>query len=109
MKISLVGAELEENLGLRYMASALERDGYEVDIVAFNSDEDVGRAAAQIVASGAAIAGLSMVFTGRAREFCRLAEALREQGFRGHILAGGHFASFRSEERRVGKECRSRW
>jgi anaerobic magnesium-protoporphyrin IX monomethyl ester cyclase len=97
MKISLVGAELEENLGLRYMASVLERDGHEVDIVAFNSEDDLARAAAQIVASGSAIAGFSMVFTGRAREFCRLAQTLREEGYRGHIVAGGHFASFNAE------------
>jgi len=97
MKLSLVGAELEENLGLRYMASALERAGHEVDIVPFNSEDDLGRAVGQIVAFGSEIAGLSMVFTGRAREFCRLAQSLRDTGYRGHILAGGHFASFNAE------------
>ena len=97
MKISLVGAELEENLGLRYMAAVLERGGHEVDIVAFNSEDDLARAAAQIAASGSAIAGFSMVFTGRAREFCRLAQTLRDEGYRGHIVAGGHFASFNAE------------
>jgi anaerobic magnesium-protoporphyrin IX monomethyl ester cyclase len=97
MKISLVGAELEENLGLRYMASALERDGHEVDIVPFNSEEDLRRAVGRVGEFGAGIVGLSMVFTGRAREFCRLAQELRDGGYRGHIVAGGHFASFNAE------------
>jgi hypothetical protein len=39
------------------------------------------------------IAALSMVFTGRAREFCRLAQALRNSGFTEHLTAGGHFAA----------------
>jgi hypothetical protein len=36
MKVSLVGAELEENLGLRYMASSLESSGHRVEIIPFN-------------------------------------------------------------------------
>lgn len=31
MKVALVGAELEENLGLSYMAAALEKNGHFVD------------------------------------------------------------------------------
>jgi len=38
-----------------------------------------------------------MVFTGRGREFCNLAVALRDGGFRGHLTAGGPFASFNCE------------
>lgn len=38
-----------------------------------------------------------MVFTGRAPEFCRLAQSLRDDGYRGHVVAGGHFASFNCE------------
>jgi len=34
------------------------------------------------------------VFTRRAREFVQLADELRRAGFRGHITAGGHFATF---------------
>jgi anaerobic magnesium-protoporphyrin IX monomethyl ester cyclase len=39
MKVSLIGAELEENLGLRYMTSALGERGHEGDIVPFNAVE----------------------------------------------------------------------
>ncbi|GAG29557.1 unnamed protein product, partial [marine sediment metagenome] len=87
------GTELEENLGLRYMASALERNGHQVEIVPFNSEHDILHVVEQVVAFAPQITGLSMVFTGRAREFCRLAQALREGGYCGHLIAGGHFAS----------------
>ena len=97
IKIALIGAELEENLGLRYMAAVLEEDGHEVIVVPFNSESEISLVAAQVTQMAPQIAGLSMVFTGRAREFCRLAQALRENGFTGHLVAGGHFASFNAE------------
>ena len=97
MKLALVGAELEENLGLRYMASALENNGHEVEIVSFNSERDISQAVQELLDFAPQITGLSMVFTGRAREFCRLAQALREHGYRGHLIAGGHFACLNCE------------
>ncbi|WP_298273536.1 radical SAM protein [Geobacter sp.] len=93
MKIALIGAELEENLGLRYMASALEREGHLAVIFPFNEKGEIPAVVRQVNAFAPDIAGLSMVFTGRAREFCRLAKALREGGFCGHLTAGGHFAA----------------
>ena len=97
MKVALVGAELEENLGLRYMAAALEERGHQVELVPFNSEHDILTAAKQVTAYAPEITGLSMVFTGRAREFCRLAETLRELGYQGHLIAGGHFACLNGE------------
>ena len=97
MRVALIGAELEENLGLRYMASALEQAGHDAEIIAFNSGYDVQAAVHSILALAPQITGLSMVFTGRAREFCRLAQELRAAGYGGHIIAGGHFACLNSE------------
>jgi anaerobic magnesium-protoporphyrin IX monomethyl ester cyclase len=97
MKIALVGAELEENLGLRYMAAVLEERGHQVELIPFNTEHDISSAAQQVTAYAPEITGLSMVFTGRAREFCRLAQAFREQGYRGHMIAGGHFACLNCE------------
>ena len=97
MKIALVGAELEENLGLRYMAAVLEGRGHQVELVPFNTERDVSSAAQHIIAYAPEIAGFSMVFTGRAREFCRLVQTVREQGYPGHIIAGGHFACLNCE------------
>lgn len=93
MKVTLIGAELEENLGLRYMASALEQRGHRAFIIPYNEEADIPAVIRQIMDTAPDIAGLSMVFTGRAREFCRLAKALREGGFTGHLTAGGHFAA----------------
>jgi anaerobic magnesium-protoporphyrin IX monomethyl ester cyclase len=93
MRVALVGAELEENLGLEYMAAALEQAGHEAKIISFNTDQDVSPAVQQILSFDPQITGLSMVFTGRAREFCRLAQELRAGGYGNHLIAGGHFAS----------------
>ncbi|MFA7060727.1 MAG: radical SAM protein [Pedobacter sp.] len=93
MDVALIGAELEENLGLRYMATSLEQHGHSAEIIPFNEEGDITSVVRQIVKLNPAITGLSMVFTGRAREFCRLAKALREAGYTGHLTAGGHFAA----------------
>lgn len=97
MRVSLIGAELEENLGLRYMAAALEEAGHEVDVVPFASDFEIPEVLRRVLAFNPALAGLSMVFTGRGREFCHLAQALRQSGFRGHLIGGGHFACLNAE------------
>jgi hypothetical protein len=98
MHVVLVGAELEENLSLRYLRGALERDGHTTAQVSFDRADDLERAAREIVLSAAAIAGFSMVFTHRAREFARLIARCRELGFKGTTLAGGHFAAFHAEQ-----------
>jgi anaerobic magnesium-protoporphyrin IX monomethyl ester cyclase len=97
MRIALLGAELEENLGLRYMSSSLEAKGHECLIVAFDGMQDFRPAVQAVLDYQPTLVGLSMVFTSRAREFCRLAQLLREAGFQGHLTAGGHFASLNCE------------
>ena len=98
MNVSLVGAELEENLGLRYIASSLEARGHRVAIIPFNCTQEMAEAVRQTTASCPEIVGLSMVFTSRGREFCEFAARLREAGFHGHVIAGGPFASFNCEK-----------
>jgi len=97
MRVVLVGAELEENIGLRYMASALEASGHAADIVPFNAGRDAAEAVRQVLALRPDVVGLSMVFTSRGREFCRLAADLRDAGFTGHLIGGGHFAALNAE------------
>ena len=98
MKIALVGAELEENLGLRYIAASLEKKEHHVELVPFNTRHDILDAAKQVTAFDPQVTGFSMVFTGRGREFCELAQTLREQGYQGHLIAGGHFACLNCEQ-----------
>jgi anaerobic magnesium-protoporphyrin IX monomethyl ester cyclase len=97
LRVSLVGAELEENLGLRYIASSLENAGHEVDIVPFATEYEIPDVVRRVLDYNPDLTGLSMVFTGRGREFCRLAQELRRAGYRGHLIGGGHFASFNCE------------
>lgn len=97
MYIALVGAEFEENLALRYIRSALERAGHTVEQIAFNEKDQLEAAAAKLARSKADLAGFSMVFTYRAGEFAALASRARQLRFRGHLTAGGHFATFNAE------------
>ncbi|MBI5500265.1 MAG: B12-binding domain-containing radical SAM protein [Deltaproteobacteria bacterium] len=97
MRIALVGAEFEENLAIRYIRGALEADGHEVVQIVFNDPGALEPAARRLAESGAELAGFSLVFTRRARQFAALARRARELGFRGHLTAGGHFATFNAE------------
>ena len=85
-------------MALRYMASSLEHEGHETEIVPFNFRAEIPHVVETIKKINPQIAALSMVFTGRAPEFCKLAQSLRDAGYRGHIIAGGHFASFNYEK-----------
>ncbi len=98
MRVALIGAELEENLALRYLRGALVADGHEAVQLRFDRVDDLERVAAELVASRVDLAGLSMVFTRRAREFADLATRARELGFDAPIVAGGHFAAFHARE-----------
>lgn len=97
MRVALVGAEFEENLAVRYLWAALEAAGREVIPIVFNEAGQTEAAARQLAESGAELAGFSMVFTYRARQFARLASRARELGYAGFCVAGGHFAAFNAE------------
>jgi radical SAM superfamily enzyme YgiQ (UPF0313 family) len=97
MKVALVGAELEENLALRYLHAALAAAGHEAEIFDFHEAAQTPDIVRAVMAYSPHLVGLSMVFTSRAREFVRLAQALRTGGFAGHLTAGGHFASFHAD------------
>ena len=98
MKIALVGPEIEENLGLRYLHAGTVSGGHEAIICEFHAEMQIADVVRQVLAYRPDAVGLSMVFTARAREYVRLAEALRQAGWRGHITTGGHFACFHARE-----------
>ena len=95
--VVLVGAEYEENLALRYLASSVERIGFTAEIVPFNSAAGLEHAIAQTLAANPLVVGISVPFQLRARELLSLAVRLCERGFKGHICVGGHFATFEYE------------
>lgn len=94
MDVTLVGAELEENLAIRYLASALESAGHSAGLLTLSDPSDTTAVVEQVMRTGPALVGMSVAFQRRAHEFGRLAEALRQAGYRGHITCGGHFPTF---------------
>ncbi len=98
MKTALIGPELEENLGLRYLHASLTRAGHQARIFDFHAKEQIPDVAAAVMDYRPDVVGLSMVFTGRARQFLDLAAELRRRGFEGHVTSGGHFASFHAAD-----------
>jgi hypothetical protein len=99
-KVALVGPELEENLSLRYLASSLTVAGFSSQIVPFDGPDDLQRVLAALLESGEppALIGLSLSFQRRAKDFLALSLALRQNGYTGHITAGGHFGTFACTE-----------
>src|SRR5262245_62911194 len=96
--VALVGPEIEENLSLRYLASALSRAGIDSEIFAFNDAFQMAGIVQKVVTDSPPIAaGISMAFQWRALDMLGLGLALREAGYGGHITMGGHFATFASE------------
>ena len=94
MKVLLVGAELEENLALRYLAAALERAGHTAVFATFDRESDTAGVLEIARREGPAMIGMSMTFQFRAKQFGALAKALRDDGYRGHVTGGGHFPTF---------------
>ena len=96
MRVVLIGAELEESLTLRSIHAALTKDGHECRLVAFDTAAQLDSVAGATLEARPDVVGLSMVFTRRAQEFVLLASLLRERGYSGRIVAGGHFAVLHS-------------
>src|SRR5689334_3967752 len=94
MRVLLVGAEVEENLATRYLGAALEREGHSAELTAFSNVSETASVLATARRTRPDMIGLSMTFQRRAHEFGALAEALRKDGFAGHITCGGHFPTF---------------
>ncbi|MFO0686530.1 MAG: radical SAM protein [Sandaracinus sp.] len=93
MKVVLVGADFEENLGVGMIAAAAIEAGHEVRIVPFDWPEDAPRVVERVVAERPEVVGLSIQFQHRAAELVDLAERLRAAGCRAHVTSGGQYPS----------------
>ena len=98
MKVLLVGSELEENLAIRYLASALDAAGHRSELAPFSSPADTATVHEAARRFEPDVIGLSMTFQRRAEEFGQLAGSLRDGGFSGHLTVGGHFPTFAYRE-----------
>ncbi len=98
MRVAIVGADFEENLGVGMIAAVAEGAGHEVSIVPYNSPRDRARVVTRLAEAAPDVIGLSIQFQHRSHDFLSLARALRRAGFAGHITAGGQFPSLAAHE-----------
>ncbi len=93
----LVGWERQENLGLRYILSYLEAEGYRLRLVPYapGSEEAVVQAVRQ---ESPPLVGFSIIFQYNLHEYGDLMKTLRAAGVRSHFTAGGHYPSLRPED-----------
>ncbi len=104
MRIALVGADVEENLGIEMVAAALAAARHRVEVVPYNDFDQLDAVLAQLRARRPGLIGLGMQFQHRARDFVMLARGLRAEGYRGHVTAGGQYATLAADEL-VGQEA----
>ncbi len=93
MRIHLIGADFEENLGLGMIAAVAEEAGHAVEVLPFNDGGQLSRLAARVVAAAPEVVGLGIQFQHRSHDFLALAWELRRRGYAGHITCGGQFPS----------------
>jgi radical SAM superfamily enzyme YgiQ (UPF0313 family) len=98
--IALIGPELEENLGIRYISSSLRTAGFSTAIIPFNAGTDLSRTLNSITTAEVPplMIAISLSFQSRAMDCLALILALRENGYKGHITSGGHFGYFCRKE-----------
>jgi len=95
LDIALVGRQLvdNENLGLGYLLAAAHRAQLRAERLVLNSWADLNRVAGEILRQAPTVVGLAMPDGGSAALPLSLGELLRALGYRGHITAGGPFAT----------------
>ncbi len=88
----LVGFQDQDNLGLRYLYSAVRAAGHEPDILTFEADPQTLIRRAQ--ATQPDLIGLSLIFQYMTPKFAEVITAVRAAGVKAHITVGGHYPSF---------------
>ncbi len=94
VRVLLVGAEDEENLSIRYLAAVLEKEGHEAEIVPCSSISHYKKVLASVSNYGPEIIGISIAFQCISGIFFDLVRLVRKNGYKGHIVVGGHFPTF---------------
>lgn len=96
LHILLVGYQDQDNLGLRYLISAVTKAGHRASITTYQSDPVPLLAKVQELQPD--VIGFSLIFQYMAPDFIRVIETLRENGVAAHITMGGHYPSFEFEQ-----------
>jgi hypothetical protein len=87
-----------QNHSLAALVGAARSSGFAAKAIAFNRFDDVDGVARAVCADAPRIFGLSMQASEVALAGATLIQVLRRRGFRGLIVAGGHFATLNAEE-----------
>jgi len=95
-RVLLIGFQDQDNLGLRYLISAVNAAGHEASIMTYGSDPDP--ILRRIVRERPDVVGFSLIFQYMAPDFGRVIRALRDGGVTAHFTMGGHYASFEPGE-----------
>lgn len=95
-KVLLIGFQDQDNLGLRYLMSAVNASGHQAFIMTYGSDP--GSILKRIVRDKPDVIGFSLIFQYMAPDFGRVITALRKAGVVAHFTMGGHYASFEPRE-----------
>jgi anaerobic magnesium-protoporphyrin IX monomethyl ester cyclase len=95
-RVLLIGFQDQDNLGLRYLMSAVNASGHRASIMTYGSDPDA--ILSRIRREEPDVVGFSLIFQYMAPDFARVIKALRDQGVDGHFTMGGHYASFEPVE-----------
>jgi len=93
MRLVLAGADYEENLGMCMIAAAAEAAGHRSFVVPFQNSDGRAEAVRRILALKPDVVGLAAQFQHRGLDYLALACDLRRAGFRGHLTAGGQYAT----------------
>src|SRR5262249_48562078 len=92
----LVGFQDQDNLGLRYLMSAVNSSGHQAFIMTYGSDAN--KILERIERLEPNVVGFSLIFQYMAPDFGRVIGELREKGVTAHFTMGGHYASFEPGE-----------
>ncbi len=109
MRIALVGADVEDNLGLGMVAAALGAARHRVEVVPYNDLDQLDAVLAERRARRPGLIGLGMQFQHRARDFLMLARGLRAEGFRGHLARAGSTRRSRPTSSSGTRRRSTRW
>jgi len=94
--VLLLGFQDQDNLGLRYLMSAVNASGHRASIMTYGSDPEL--ILRRIRHERPDVVGFSLIFQYMAPDFGRVIDALREGGVAAHFTMGGHFSSFEPAE-----------
>ena len=96
MRMLLVGPDLEENLSLGYLASALRAAGHEFVLSSFNTHKDTEKVLREVEAVD--VVGLSLTYQAKAREYLWICQEIKKRRSDITVVCGGHFASCAASE-----------